>query len=78
MFMRTLCVALALSCVAFAAQAGNMGTKDEQTACRADVRKFCAQIQKADNDKYHECLQSHFSELSQKCQQVLMNHQNQK
>lgn len=52
-------------------------TKAEQSACRPDVRRFCAHIGAGDNQKYRDCLQSHFQELSQKCQQVLMNHQNQ-
>ena len=58
---------------AFAAR----GTRQEQAACRPDVRRFCGHIEGADADKYRDCLQAHFSELSQKCQQVLMKHQNQ-
>jgi hypothetical protein len=60
---------------AVAAQAA--GTKEEQAACRPDARKFCGHIVKGDDAKYKECLQTHFSELSQKCQQVLMKHKNQ-
>jgi hypothetical protein len=71
-----LLTALALASVANAARAESAGTKEEQAACRPDVRRFCAQI-KGDNQKYRDCLQAHFSELSQKCQQVLMTHQNQ-
>jgi hypothetical protein len=55
--------------------AQNSGSKEEQAACRPDVRRLCGRIGKGDDQKYHDCLQSHFSELSQKCQQVLMNHQ---
>jgi hypothetical protein len=62
---------------AVAAQAAPAGTREEQAACRSDARKFCGHIVKADDAKYKECLQTHFSELSQKCQQVLMKHQNQ-
>jgi hypothetical protein len=53
------------------------GTRREQSACRADVRRLCGHIGKGDEQKYRDCLQSHFSELSQNCQKVLMDHQNQ-
>ena len=53
------------------------GTRQEQAACRADVRRLCGHIRRGDSQKYRDCLQTHFSELSQKCQQVLMSHQNQ-
>ena len=59
-----------------AALADNSGSKEEQAACRADVRRVCGRIGKGDDQKYRDCLQTHFSELSQNCQQVLMNHQN--
>ncbi len=59
-----------------AALADNSGTKEEQAACRPDVRRLCGRIGKGDDQKYRDCLQMHFSELSQNCQQVLMNHQN--
>ena len=52
------------------------GTKEEEAACRPDVRRLCGKIGKGDDQKYRDCLQSHFQELSQKCQQVLMNHRN--
>ena len=72
--MKAILTALALICAAAAAQAA--GSKEEQAACRPDVRKLCGHVGKGDDAKYKECLQTHFSELSQKCQQVLMNHQN--
>ncbi len=76
--MRGIFTALALmGCVAAAHAEGSPGTKAEQAACRADVRKFCATLVKADPQQYRDCLQFHFSDLSQKCQQTLMNHQNQ-
>ena len=59
-----------------AALADNSGSKEEQAACRSDVRRVCGRIGKGDDQKYRDCLQAHFSELSQNCQQVLMNHQN--
>ncbi len=58
---------------AFAAK----GSPQEQAACRPDVRRFCGHIGGGDENKYRDCLQTHFSELSQKCRQVLIKHQNQ-
>jgi len=59
-----------------AALADDAGTAQEQAACRPDVRKLCGHIGKGESDKYRDCLQTHFSELSPKCQEVLMNHKN--
>ncbi|MDE3174905.1 MAG: hypothetical protein KGM15_02205 [Pseudomonadota bacterium] len=75
--MKAILTAMALICASAAAQAATSGSKEEQAACRPDVRKFCSHVSKGDDAKYKECLQAHFSELSQKCQQVLMKHQNQ-
>lgn len=57
-----------------AAFADAAGSAQEQAACRPDVRKLCGHIRADDSQKYKDCLQGHFSELSQKCQQVLLNH----
>jgi hypothetical protein len=59
------------------AASADSGTKEEQAACRPDVRRFCGHIGGSDNQKYRDCLQTHFQELSQKCQQVLNNHPSQ-
>jgi hypothetical protein len=59
-----------------AAQADTAGTAKEQAACRPDVRKLCGHIGAGESDKYRDCLQTHFSELAPKCQEVLMNHKN--
>jgi len=72
--MRAFLAALALIGAAAAAHAQMAGTRQEQAACRPDVRRFCGHIGRADNQKYRDCLQGHFQEVSQKCQQVLMNH----
>ena len=74
--MKAILIALSVICAVASAQAETSGTKEEQSACRPDARKLCGHIGKGDSDKYKGCLQAHFSELSQKCQQVLMNHQN--
>ena len=74
--MRGIFIALALAALSGAAHAeGSSGTKEEQAACRPDVRKLCGSIGKADEQKYHDCLQGHFAALSPKCQQVLSSHQ---
>ncbi len=67
---------LALAAMTGVAHAETSGTKAEQAACRPDVRRLCGRIGQGDDQKYRDCLQMHFSELSQKCQQVLMNHRN--
>ncbi len=72
--MRRIFAALALVGSIGAAYADSSGSKAEQSACRPDVRKLCGKIGKSDEQKYRDCLQTHFSELSQKCQQVLMSH----
>ncbi len=70
-------VAAAMSAVLVGmAQAQTAGTAQEQSACRPDVRKLCGHIGRSESDKYRDCLQTHFSELSPKCKSVLMNHSN--
>jgi hypothetical protein len=75
--MRALSVLALLAAMSpAAAWAQNSGSKEEQAACRADVRRFCGKVSAGGEQKYRDCLQAHFSQLSQKCQQVLMNHAN--
>lgn len=75
MRLRGILAAAALASAGGAAYADS-GSRAEQAACRPDVRRLCGHIGRGDNQKYRDCLQGHFSELSQKCQQVLMSHQN--
>ncbi len=72
--MRALLMTLLLAALTGGAFADTSSTAQEQAACRPDVRKLCGHIRADDSQKYRDCLQGHFSELSQKCQQVLMNH----
>lgn len=75
--MRLREVFLALVVAGIATNAGaESGTKDEQRACRPDVRKLCASLGKADEQQYKNCLQYHFGELSPKCAKVMTAHQN--
>jgi hypothetical protein len=53
-----------------AAYAG--GTKEQQDACRPDVRRFCHQVRPdADDDAFLACLQAHRAKLSPACRYVL-------
>jgi hypothetical protein len=72
--MRLHPVAFAVALVAAGAAFAQSGTKEERTACRPDVRRFCGHIRGDENQKYRDCLQSHIRELSPKCQQALMGH----
>ena len=61
---------LAASSAAFAQ--GNMGTPQEQSACRPDTRRFCVHV-KPDQGPfaYLACLQQNRQKLTQACRQVL-------
>ena len=73
--MRKSCLVVAVALLTLAPGAlAETGSKEEQAACRPDVRKLCGHIGKGDDQKFRECLQTHYSELSAKCQQVLAAH----
>jgi hypothetical protein len=73
MFRKTL-LALALASVSSMA-AAQMGTPEEQAACRPDVRKFCYKIPQGAGDKaFQACLEANRNNLSPKCREVLMAH----
>ena len=74
---------IGLGLLAFAALSASLvraeadsGSKAEQAACRPDVRKFCAGLTETGDQKYRDCLQANFSQLSQNCQHVLKTHSN--
>jgi hypothetical protein len=51
------------------------GTPEEQSACRPDVRRYCAKIpQDAGASAFLTCLQEHREKLSVKCRGVLESH----
>jgi hypothetical protein len=59
------------------AASAESGTKEEQAACRPDVRKFCANLAKGSGEQeYRNCLQYNFAGLAPKCQVVMTAHQN--
>jgi hypothetical protein len=52
---------------------GNMGTPQEQQACRRDAHRFCQR--QLDNDgAVQQCLQQNRTKLSQSCQKVFASH----
>ncbi len=70
MTIRTIMLSLLLIGAATAAQAG--GTKEQQDACRRDVRRFCYRLPKdAGDNAYLACLQAHRHRLSRACRKVL-------
>jgi len=74
MIFRKALMALAFACVSSIATA-QMGTPEEQAACRPDVRKFCYKIPRsAGNKAFQNCLVSNRNILSPKCKSVLTTH----
>jgi hypothetical protein len=66
--------AFALSGLSSAAFA-DMGTPEEQAACRPDVRKFCYKIPQSAGDKaFQQCLEANRDKLSANCVRVMMEH----
>lgn len=52
---------------------GNMGTPQEQQACRRDAQRFCRK-QLGDDGSTQQCLQQNRTRLSKSCQQVFASH----
>lgn len=74
MTLRTILVASVLSIFATDALAQS-STPDEDAACRADVRKFCAKVSEAEgSNAFLQCLQAHRARLSKPCLAVLEKH----
>jgi hypothetical protein len=74
MIFHKVVVALAFASVSPIATA-QMGTPEEQAACRPDVRKFCYKIPRSAGIKaFQNCLVSHQNRLSPKCKSVLTAH----
>lgn len=71
MTIRTILLSLLLIGAATTAQAYS-GTKQQQDACRRDVRRFCWRLPKdAGDNAYLSCLQAHRHRLSRRCRKVL-------
>ena len=74
MILRKVVMALAFASVSSLATA-QMGTPEEQAACRPDVRKFCYKIPRSAGIKaFQNCLVSNRNVLSPKCKSVLTTH----
>jgi hypothetical protein len=74
MLFRKALLTLAFASVSSIAMA-QMGTPEEQAACRPDVRKFCYKIPRSAGIKaFQNCLVSHQNRLSPKCKSVLTAH----
>jgi hypothetical protein len=74
MTLRTLLITGLLTTLATAALAQS-GTPEEQAACRADVRRFCAKTNAPEgSNAFLQCLQAHRARLSKQCLAVLEKH----
>jgi len=52
-----------------------LGTPEEQAACRPDVRRFCYRVNESDGPMaFLKCLQEHRERLSARCRAVLDSH----
>jgi hypothetical protein len=67
-------VALAISLPTWG-QAAFQGTRQEQAACRPDVRKFCRSVKPGSRSgAYVSCLKASSEKLSKPCVAVLTKH----
>jgi hypothetical protein len=72
MIFRNILAAVALVGLSSAALAETSGTKEQQDACRPDVRKFCHTLKESDgNDAFLKCLQANRAKLSKPCRTLL-------
>ena len=76
MMVRRILIAAALlgfsSSIALAAPQTH--TKDQEDACRPDVRKFCHDLKNADDDAYLQCFELHRDDLSKPCSDMLKSY----
>jgi hypothetical protein len=76
--LRTIAFAAALTLAAgTTVSAQDQGDARERAACRPDVRRFCKQLLKNNNDdviSILNCLQSNRARISKACNQVLVSH----
>jgi len=75
MFVRKMIMAIVLVSSFGTTSWAESGTQEEQAACRADVRRFCAKLPRGASDgDYRSCLQAHREKLGPKCVAVLTSH----
>ncbi|NUU40043.1 Cysteine rich repeat-containing protein [Tardiphaga sp. OK246] len=65
-----LAAAIALSGTAFA----QSGTPEDQAACRASVKRYCAQAIQGGDMMVLSCLQQNRPRISKACRQVLLKY----
>jgi hypothetical protein len=53
---------------------GSSGTREDQAACRASVKRYCAQAIRGGDMMVLSCLQQNRSRISKPCQQVLIKY----
>jgi uncharacterized low-complexity protein len=74
MTIRTILISAILTGVSAVALAQS-GSPEEQTACRADVRRFCHKLKESEGSSaFVQCLQGHRDKLSARCRAVLEGH----
>ncbi|MGM4896009.1 hypothetical protein [Tardiphaga sp. 839_C3_N1_4] len=56
------------------ALAQSSGTLEEQAACRASVKRYCAQAIQGGDMMVLSCLQQNRPRISKACRQVLLKH----
>ena len=73
--MRSIVVALVifLAETSLSYPQGNMGTAQEQQACRRDAQRFC-RPQLGNDGAVQQCLQQNRTRLSKSCQKVFASH----
>ena len=70
MKIRAAILSVLLTGAATSAYAG--GTKEQEDACRPDVRRYCHEVHPdAGDDAFLKCLQDHRAKLTPKCRDVL-------
>jgi len=75
MSLRVLLAGAALVAFSSTVMAQFSGTREEQAACRPDVRRFCSKItEEQGTNAFLQCLQEHRNRLSGKCRAVLESH----
>jgi hypothetical protein len=72
---RSIIVVAAIFVVSGAALAqSSSGTPEDQAACRASVKQYCAQAIQGGDMAVLGCLQQNRSRISKSCQQVLIKY----
>jgi hypothetical protein len=75
MLIRKVLLILIFASGASIAWAQQGGSKEEQLACRPDVRRFCAKVDpNGGDDAFLACLENNRDKLSPKCLAVLIDH----